>query len=283
MTEKEEKKHISFSELKDYYFCPKYHNIKWIEKLISFFGNEYTLTGTAVHSTCEKLLSEEYDKRKNNEVYEYNDEEIVKYFTSKFKEEMISFKENNEEAYKKLNRINTMKIFEQCKGLFNNILSFMKEKYGNYEVFKVEHELYQPIEGFDYNFKGFIDLVIKTESGKYVVIDWKSASWGWDIQKKTSKETTYQLTYYKHYFAKEFNIDPKNIDTCFILLKRTAKQDKNIELVPVTVGARKIENALEYLGTAVKNIMNKNIERNFKNCSQCECYPKFCNGRSDII
>ena len=45
----------------------------------------------------------------------------------------------------------------------------------------------------------------------YYILDWKTCSWGWRSDKKRDQLTTYQLTLYKHYFAKKHNIDPKNI------------------------------------------------------------------------
>ena len=74
--------------------------------------------------------------------------------------------------------------------------------------------LYVPIKEYtngDYNFKGYIDLVLKTKDGKYHIIDWKSCSWGWDARRKADIMTTYQLTLYKHYFAIKHNIKPENI------------------------------------------------------------------------
>lgn len=276
------KNHISFSELKDWWSCPQYHHIKWILELAGFKGNQYTITGGAVHSTNEFLLTEEYKKREAGEEYEFDEQQIIKYYETSFKEEVERFKNDNPEEYKNLDKKATIKIFEQCRGLFKNVLKEMKKEFGNYKVIKAEHELYQPIEGKNYNFKGFIDLVIQLEDGKYVIIDWKTTSSYWDLQKRTSKETTYQLTYYKHYYAKEFNIDPKNIDTYFVLLKRAVKQDKNIEFIKIPVGSRKIQNALDTLNEAVSCIKQNVIKQNQRYCSQCECYGKFCNGRKII-
>ena len=83
----------------------------------------------------------------------------------------------------------------------------------------------EPINSFDdaqFDFKGFIDLVIKTPDGKIHVIDWKTCSWGWNAQKRADPMTTYQLTYYKHFYAQKFGVDPKDIETHFALLKRTS-------------------------------------------------------------
>ncbi|MAH37998.1 MAG: hypothetical protein CMG95_03275, partial [Marinovum sp.] len=76
--------------------------------------------------------------------------------------------------------------------------------FGEYEVFSVEEQLYEEIKDSNtgYNFKGFIDLVIRTSDGKFHIIDWKTCSWGWDSRRKADPMTTYQLVYYKNYYAK---------------------------------------------------------------------------------
>ena len=99
-------------------------------------------------------------------------------------------------------------------------LSFdaLKDYFGDFEVVSVEEKLFEPIKDFvenEYDFKGFIDLVIKTKDEKYHVIDWKTCSWGWDSRKKSDKMISYQLTFYKYYFALKHNIDPENIETYF--------------------------------------------------------------------
>ena len=54
--------HISFSELKNWTFCPFYHKLVNIDKLKGFAGNEYTAFGTAIHTICEnKLLKKSVD------------------------------------------------------------------------------------------------------------------------------------------------------------------------------------------------------------------------------
>ena len=46
--------HISYSELKDWKFCPFYHKLTRVDKIDGFTGNEYTAFGSALHSVCEK-------------------------------------------------------------------------------------------------------------------------------------------------------------------------------------------------------------------------------------
>lgn len=259
------KEHISYSELKDYYFCPFLHKLKWIDKAMQFFGNEYTITGTAVHATCELMLNEE---KEWGEGFIFSKEKYVEHYTQEFKKEMREFLADPEKSAG-LNRQNTMKVYEQCLGLFDGILEKLHQEFGNYKLVECEHQLYQPIIGHDYNFKGFIDLILELEDGSRVIIDWKTASWGWDVSKKTSKEITYQLTLYKYFYCQEQSFDPSKIKTFFALLKRTAKKDK-VELVPVTSGERKMNNAFDWLTSAVSNIKAKKHQHDRRNCVNCD-------------
>ena len=117
-----------------------------------------------------------------------------------------------------------------------------------------------------YDFKGFIDLVIKTKDEKYHIIDWKTCSWGWDSRKKNDKMVTYQLTLYKHFFAQKLQIDPEDVETHFALLKRTAKQNR-VEFFRVTSGPKKTQNALKLLNKALYNIKNKRYIKNRLSCT----------------
>ena len=109
----------------------------------------------------------------------------------------------------------------------------------------------------------------KTKDGKYHVIDWKACSWGWDLEKKSDRMVFSQLLLYKHFFAQKQNIDLKNIDTYFILLKRTAKKD-NVEIFRVTSGPKRMQDSITLLKNALSNIHNKKYIKNRLNCSKCE-------------
>ena len=88
--------------------------------------------------------------------------------------------------------------------------------------------------------------------------------------------TTYQLTYYKNYFSKKHKIDPKEIETYFVLLKRTAKKE-NVEVLRVTSGQKKTENSLKLLENAVINIEKGVKIKNRLNCKYCKFYKtEYC-------
>lgn len=255
-------KRISFSELKNWKECPYRHKLIHIDKLPYFEGNEFTAFGTSIHAVCEEII---LDSSKNAlEIFELN-----------FLNELIKLKEQG----KVLDNDLVTNMRSQAVPICDQVIPAVKEYFGDFEVVSVEEQLLEPIKEFDAygkNFKGFIDLTIKTPDKKYHIIDWKTCSWGWNTQKKSDPMTTYQLTYYKNYFSKKHNIDMKDIETYFILLKRTAKKE-NVEVVRSTSGPKKTENSLKLLENAVINIEKGNFIKNRLNCKYCKFYKtKHC-------
>jgi hypothetical protein len=185
-------------------------------------------------------------------------------FKEKFIEELKLLDEES------INKKMVLEMVGQGEHLVKFVLPSLIEHFGEYEVVSVEESLYETIADFEpTNFKGFIDLVIKTPDGKYHVIDWKTCSWGWDMRRKSEPMTVYQLSFYKNYFCEKHGIDPLNVETYFALLKRTAKND-NIEIFKVTNGNKRIANAIDLLHKALTHINSKNYMKNKLSCSKCE-------------
>ena len=157
----------------------------------------------------------------------------------------------------------------QGKELLPEIEGALDDYFGDYEVLAVEMQLYEPIKTEEeYVFKGYIDAVVATPDKKVHIFDWKTCSWGWDAKRRSDKMTTYQLTLYKHFFAQKMGVDPKDIETHFALLKRTAKKNK-VEFFRVTSGPRKTQNALKMLNTALHNIKKQRYIKNRLSCRNC--------------
>ena len=226
-----------------------------IDKVKGFRGNAFTAFGNAIHDTCEKMMTEGLDDKKS-------------FFSLKFKETLEKLPEN---AQKDPKLVNSME--NQGPLILDEVFPAMEEHFGEYEVLEAEEDLMEMIKDFNCDeknkFKGFIDLVIKTSDGKVHIIDWKTCSWGWDARKKADPMITYQLTFYKHFWAKKHNVDPKMIETHFALLKRTAKNNR-VEIFRVTSGPRKTQNALKFLENAIYNIEKKNFIKNRLACRKCE-------------
>ncbi len=237
--------HISYSELKDWKFCAHYHKLTRIDGIDGFTGNQYTAFGSAIHSVCEKKLLQE----------ELSDD----FFVEELKKNISNLDDPVEEQI-------VEEMIGQGKRIIPEIDDALSNYFEEYEVLAVEMPLYETIEGEEHKFKGYIDAVVATPDGKVHIFDWKTCSWGWDSRKKSDKIVTYQLTLYKHFFCQKMNIDPKNVETHFALLKRTAKKN-NVEFFRVTSGNKKTENALKLLSTALYNIKNKRYIKNRLSCT----------------
>jgi hypothetical protein len=241
--------HISYSELKDWAFCSFYHKITRVDGIDGFKGNAYTAFGTAVHAVCEKkLLKEDVDHEQ--------------YFLDTFSK-CISDLPSDVEVDSGL----IDQMVGQGKRIIPEIEEALDDYFEEFEVLAVEMPLMEPLADEEgYNFKGYIDAVVTTPDGKVHIFDWKTCSWGWDSRKKNDKMVTYQLTLYKHFFCQKMNIDPKNVETHFALLKRTAKKN-HVDFFRVTSGPKKTENALKLLKTALYNIKNQRYIKNRLSCT----------------
>jgi RecB family exonuclease len=245
--------HISFSELKNWTFCPFYHKLTYIDKIKAFLGNEYTAFGTAIHTICEmKLLKKSTDP--------------LEEFKAEFIKEIANLPEEVELSEKLI-----VDMGNQAKNIIPSIEPEFEKYFGNCEIISTEEQLMEPLGETGYNFKGYIDAVVKTEDGKYHIIDWKSCSWGWDSRRRSDPMVTYQLTLYKIFFAQKHGLDLANIETHFALLKRTAKKD-NVEIFRVTSGNKKMQNAKSLLDKAIYNIDKKNFIKDRRSCAKCEFY-----------
>ena len=249
-------KHVSYSEIKIWNECPFKHKLIYIDGLAGFEGNEYTCFGTALHSVCEFGVSGVLDK-----------EDFGEHFNVIFEKELEGLPKKVE-----LRENVIAEMRDQAEPIYSKVLGELSKAFPEYEVHQAEEKLFEPIKEFtedSCDFKGFIDLVIKTPDGKYHIIDWKTCSWGWDQQKKSDRMTTYQLTLYKKFWCQKHNIDPEMVETYFGLLKRTAKAN-NVEIFRVTSGSRKTQNATDFLLKAVTAISRGFHIKNRMSCKGCE-------------
>jgi hypothetical protein len=254
------KPHISFSELSNWYKCSWYHKLTYIDEIGGFNGNTHTAFGKAVHNTAEQLLLE-------------NIQGGVSYFLEDFKKELEALDEYDEKL--------AAEMYVQGEELVDLILPALRIEFGEFEVVSAEYPLYESCKeeldlDYDFSFKGFIDLVIRTKDGKLHIIDYKTCSWGWRAEKKADKMTNYQMVLYKYFYARKNDIELKNVDCHFALIKRTASKNR-VEIFKVTSGQKKVANSLDFTKKAVYNIHKELYIKNKLNCTYCEFkHTKHC-------
>ena len=253
-------KHISFSEFKKWNACPFARELAYGQRIKLFNGNTYTAFGSALHETIESIYDPLVDE----------DSPVGELFLKNLKNQFGLLSEDQLD----------LKLASEMPAQGLRIMDKIEEGalgdyFGNdFEVISLEEKLYVPIkeiEGQIYNFKGFIDIVIRTPDDIYHIIDWKSCTWGWDSRRKTEPMTVYQLTFYKKFFSEKHNIDPSKIKTYFALLKRTPSKN-NIEIFEVTNGKKRVQNAVQSLSRAIANITGGLCIKNRLACRRCEYY-----------
>ena len=261
------KNHISHTEFSIFNQCPYKHYLMYVSEAIPFNENEHLSFGEALHDIAELQV------KGNQKVKDWNE-----YFDLKFLEGLTQLRKKF--PNKELNNQLIVEMRQQGRTLANHlILPKLKEIYGNFTVVQTEERFQEEIKGLNllrkYSFKGFIDIIIKKEDGRYVIIDYKTSTSGWWGRDRTDKMKVYQLIYYKHFWCLKHNIDPKQVDVAFCLLKRKVKKE-HIELIPVTSGKKRIDNALILLEKTVNGIIEEKKYRKKNKCEWCHCREIHC-------
>jgi len=253
--------HLSHSSLDVYNKCQYKFKLRYIDKIPYDKGNIYSSFGNAIHNTLKDiLLSKNLDTNKT----------FLQYFKDELKK--LSDKQKKLIFNDKDKKILLQNMLNTGAKLCELAIEELEKKFPNYQIIMVEGTLSEPlleICNTNYEFKGIIDLVIKTPDEKYHIIDWKSTSWGWKPEKKVDKIITYQLTLYKHFFRLKEDINFEDIDTYFALLKRTAKK-KPIEIFEVKAGKKKVRNSLNVINNMIESIEKNHFPKNKLSCEYCD-------------
>jgi hypothetical protein len=238
-----------------YHACPYCYALVYLDKKVPRVDNLYLSFGAAVHSACEEIIQKKIElPEKQRQLFEAS-------FLSENCKRGFSEKSEHEAAI--------CQLAEQGRQLLPDILPALDKYFGEYEVLAIEEPLLEKIsDNLDILFKGFIDIVLRTKDGRYHILDAKTCSWGWDAEHRSDTMTTYQLVYYKYFYAKKYNIDPANISLHFLLLKRTATQDR-AELFEVPCGQKKTDNAVKLMMTTIQNITKRIRIKNKLSCKSC--------------
>ena len=258
-------KHISYSEWKNWHICPHYHKLTYIDKVTQFEGNIFTAFGKALHTVCEYTLTSPEKYRKAGAI-----EALVK---AQFLKELEALPEGEQQRAKRDFKLKEWLV--SGLEIVPDLYRCLTEKFGklgeDWEVLKAEEQLYVPITEFteaEKKFKGFIDLVVYSKKDEKIhLIDWKTCSWGWKREKKSDTILAYQLVFYKHFYARKYEVDPKDVDCHFVLLQRTAKAGKKAEFVRVTAAKKRTTDALNALTKALHNINKQNYIKNRNSCT----------------
>lgn len=221
-------KSISFSQVSMFHKCSHQWELLYKEGYNKKVPTSsiYSCFGTAMHETMQDYLKTMYEIS----AAEADRQDIEAKFKSVF---ITEYKRIVEKEFKgqHFSSADEMREFYE-DGIA--ILEWFKKKRGQYFSKKNTYlvGIETPIQikpspkYKNLYYRGFLDLIFyNTNTQKYTIYDIKTSTRGWNEYTKKDELKTSQLVLYKKYFGQQFNIDPKNIDVEFFIVKRKVPED----------------------------------------------------------
>lgn len=261
-----DKIHISFSEFSLFNQCGHRHLIEKHLKLTEPSMTVHLFFGNAIHAALEKSLKDAIGLSRRVDFFKRTfAKDMLDYMRDEpgFQQELDEYLSQGEELLKILS--------------VENILS-------KYKVISVEEPLFEHVYG-EFYFKGFVDLVVQhRETGKYVIIDWKTSGQKWSVKKKLSDDIFLcQMRFYKYFWSRKNNVSLDKISCEYIVLNRLKDKNKSdsgcggIQNVEVDSTNEEIYESLQKLAETVESIhLNKrfpkvkHIGNEFLGCMFCK-------------
>jgi len=288
------KKRISFSQFNTYLRCNYKWYLDYCLNMRKWDGNINTAFGTAIHETFQKYLELLY----NVSVKDADTLDVKSFFKESFDKEIQKLKDEGKEVtdddYMDFYYDGVEIVAEFTKT--SNRLKFFPVK--DYELVGIEIPLEIDIKN-NVSFIGFIDIVLK-EKGKdrYRIIDFKTSYNGWNKYVKEDFSKISQLYLYKAIYSKKFNVDLKDIDVEFFIVKRRLYENVNFPQSKIQIfkpeSTKKIISEsldffIEFLNHGfdkdgeynLKESYPKNPGKNKKHCKYCLHYKTNCDGKPE--
>lgn len=279
------KEHVSFSELAMWDNCTWAHKLAQIDKLNKYQQNPHASFGTAVHAALEDYLKtrvmntqiaidmirEIWIEARKNPPADLSPKDLTK-FLDVFGEEDITTPRGRvivqgQERWEK-----------QALNILAEVPAWLDETFPKWEFVESEHKLYEPIEGFNNAFKGFIDGVITCldKRGKKRItwlIDWKTSTSGWFKQKKQDPMVKNQIILYKKFWCqKNPDINVKDVRCAFVILKRLGKPLQLCDFFPVSAGPVTIARSEKLIRNMIVSLNRGVAIKNRTACKWCDYF-----------
>jgi hypothetical protein len=265
------KEHVSFSEIKQWKECSWRHKLIYVDKLSVFEESPHLHYGTIIHDACEqflktRILNIEETKNKIISAWEqhgFDSEDFIQLQTQRSELQGWKYKHN------KLND-----WLQWAETSLMSIPNFLDKNFPGWEIVSAEEALYEDIENISTKFKGYVDCIIKVpnkDKFKYWILDWKTSNGrGWSLEKQRDFNTQAQVILYKYFWGKKNNIDMKNIQCGFILLKKVKKVGKSCQLIKVSSGPKNLEKSKKLVRSMIKTVEKQFFLKNRNSCMFCE-------------
>ena len=265
------KEHVSYSEVRQWKECPWRHKLLYIDKLSTFEESPHLHYGTIIHDACEHFL-----KTKELKIEEAQSKIKAAWDEHGFdSEDFIQLQSQRAQIQGWKYKHNKLKDWLQwAETSISSVPQFLDETFPGWEFQSAEEALYESIENINTKFKGYIDCIIKVphkDKYKYWVLDWKTSNGrGWSLDKQRDFKTQAQVILYKHFWGTKNNIDMKDIQCGFILLKKVKTVGKSCQLIKVSAGPKNLAKSQKMVRSMIKTVEKQFFLKNRNSCMFCE-------------
>jgi hypothetical protein len=213
-------KNISYSQLSMYTQCPKKWALQYRDGHKISEQSIHMVFGTALHETLQMYLDCMY----NQSGAAADRLDLEEDFETRLRDCYA-------EAYKKNNGAH----FADANGLREfysdgvEIIRYIKKKRSSYFSKRGWHlvgcevpiVIAPSIRLPRVKYMGYLDVVLYHEpTDKFIIIDIKTSTKGWNDKAKKDKSKQHQLVLYKKFFAEQYKVDINTIDIEFFIVRR---------------------------------------------------------------
>jgi len=217
----EVQKSISYSQTLSYSTCPHQWSLHYIKGLQEYKPSIHTVFGTAFHETLQDWMTVLYE----DTVKKAMEIDLEALLLNKMQ---IIYAQENEKYGEHFSTSEQLREFHQ-DGI--QILKYIKQKRSAFfgtkylKLVGVEIPLVYSLANNIF-FKGYIDVVLYDEQDdKYIILDIKTSTSGWNSYAKKDDKKLAQLLLYKEFFAKQFSVPVDKVDVKYFIVKRKVPID----------------------------------------------------------
>tara|TARA_E500000331_G_scaffold207310_1_gene198852 strand:- start:2061 stop:2873 length:813 start_codon:yes stop_codon:yes gene_type:complete len=262
---------VSYSEIRQWKECTWRHKLLYIDKISTYEESPHLHYGTIIHDACEhflktKELKLEETKQRIKQSWDehgFDAEDFIQLQTQRAKLQGWNYKHNKLKDWTQWAEASLLSLSE-----------FLDETFPEWELVSAEDALYESIENINTKFKGYIDCIIKVPQKnkyKYWIIDWKTSSGrGWSIDKQRDFLVHAQVVLYKYFWGTKNQIEMKDIQCGFVLLKKVKTVGKSCQLIKVSSGPKTLEKSKKLVRSMIKSVEKKLYLKNRNSCKFCE-------------
>lgn len=258
-------KNISYSQLSMYTQCPKKWALQYRDGHKVSEQSIHMTFGTALHETLQLYLDTMY----NESAASADRLDLETDFENRLRDEY-------QKGYKKNNGTH----FADAQGLREfysdgiEIISYIKKNRGKYFSKRgwwlVGCEVPIVLAPNPHlprvKYMGFLDVVLYNENtNKFIIIDIKTSTRGWNDKAKKDKSKQHQLVLYKKFFAQQYNIPIDSIDIEFFIVKRKLYESQDFVI-------KRVQQFRPPSGKTSVNRATKSLNEFLDNCFTSEGY-----------